>query len=217
MLGDNCSIFGCTVSRWSKYKGIAIFKVPGRKTEFEKTWRDKLVAVITKDRQIDAALRERINSGRLFICQRHFREDQILRHDCRATLKPGEIPSLNLPIKSFPSSSSIVKPRESAGSILEKKSSCSPCEAPTPTVFYKSFLEFLNRVKLLKLTGWEVSTTDKTAHFTFNDEIHSVPKYEIHVDENLSFIIHILLWTIPSNHEIYSSYGSSLKTSQFPI
>ena len=121
MPGDNCSISCCTVSRRSKYKGIAIFEVPGRKTEFEKAWRDKLVAVITKDRQIDAALRERINSARLFICQRHFREDQILRHDCRATLKPVEIPSLNLPIKRFTSSSSsIVKPRGSAGSILEK-------------------------------------------------------------------------------------------------
>ena len=110
------------------------------------------------------------NSGMLFICQRHFR------------------------IKRFPFSSSIVKPRESAGSILEK----SLHDAPTPTIFYKSFLEFLNQ---LKLTGCEVSTTDITAHFTFNDEIHSVPKYEIRVDENLSFIIRILLWTIPSNHE----------------
>ena len=81
---------------------------------------DKLVAVITEDRQIDAALRERINSGRLFICQHHFREDQILRHDCRATWKPGEIPTLNFPIKRFPSSSSIAKRRESDGSALKK-------------------------------------------------------------------------------------------------
>ena len=33
-------------------------------------------------------------------------------------------------------------------------------------------MEFFNRVKLLKLVGWEVSTTDKTAHFKFNDGIH---------------------------------------------
>ena len=72
-------------------------------------------------------------------------------------------------------------------------------------------MEFFNRVKLLKLVGWEVSTTDKTAHFKFNDGIHSVPKYEIHVDEHLSFIIRVMLWTISSNHQIYSAYGSSLK------
>ena len=27
-------------------------------------------------------------------------------------------------------------------------------------------MEFFNRVKLLKLVGWEVSTTDKTAHLS---------------------------------------------------
>ena len=45
MPGDNCSIYSCTVSRRSKYKGIAIFRVPAPKTEFEKSWKDKLVAV----------------------------------------------------------------------------------------------------------------------------------------------------------------------------
>ena len=209
MPGDNCSIYGCTVSRRSKYKGIAIFKVPAPKTEFEKSWKDKLVAVITKDREIDVPLRERIKSGRLFICQRHFTEDQILRHDTRVTLKPGVMPTLNLPVKSFPPSSS--KPRESAGNIFEKKSLCNEARCETPTMCYKTFMEFLNRVKLLKLVGWEVSTTDKTANFKFNDGIHSVPKYEIHVDEHLSFIIRVMLWTIPSNHQIYSAYGSSLK------
>ena len=57
----------------------------------------------------------------------------------------------------------------------------------------------------------EISTNDKTAHFKFNDGIHSVPKYEIHVDEHLSFIIRVMLWNISSNHQIYSAYGSSLK------
>ena len=36
MPGDNCPIFGCRVSRRSKYKGIAIFKVPALITEFGK-------------------------------------------------------------------------------------------------------------------------------------------------------------------------------------
>ena len=43
-------------------------------------------------------------------------------------------------------------------------------------------------MKLLKLVGWEISTTDRSAHFSFKDEIHSGPKYEIYVDENLTFI-----------------------------
>ena len=210
MSGDICSIFGCTVSRRSKYKGKAIFKVPAPKTEFEKSWKDKLVTVITKDREINAALRERIKSGRLFICERHFSEDHIQRHYSRATLKPGEIPTLNLCVQSFPPSSS-QRPRESASNIFQKKTLCIDSRCEIPTTCYNTFVEFLNRAKLLKLVGWEISTTDKTAHFSFKDEIHSVPKYELYVDENLTFIIGVTLWTIPSNHEIYSTYGSPLK------
>ena len=87
MPGDNCSIYVCTVSRRSKYKGIVIFRVPAPKTEFEKSWKDKLVAVVIT-KEIDVPLRERIKSGRLFICQRHFTEDQILRHDTRVICFP---------------------------------------------------------------------------------------------------------------------------------
>ena len=36
---------------------------------------------------------------------------------------------------------------------------------------------------------WMGSTTDKTAHFSFNDGIHSLPIYEIHVDENLILVL----------------------------
>ena len=57
-------------------------------------------------------------------------------------------------------------------------------------------------VKLLKLVGWEVSTTDETASFSYNDGIHLIPKYEIYVDKNLMFIIRVMLWTIPSNHQV---------------
>ena len=118
MLGGNCSIYGCTVSTRSKYKGTAIFKIPTGDTDFEKNWREKLVSIITKDRVIDVALRERINSRKLF-SQHHYREDQILHHATKKTVKPGEIPELNLPIKSIPSIFSSAKPRESPDTILQ--------------------------------------------------------------------------------------------------
>ena len=162
-----------------------------------------MVTVVTKDREIDVTLRERIKSGRLLI-----------RHDNRATLKPGEIPTLNLCVKSLPPSSS--KPRESAANIFQKKSLCIEARREIPTTCYNTSLEFLNRVELFKLVGWEISTTDRTAHFSLKDEIHSVPKYEISVEENLAFITRVMLWTIPSNHEIYSTYGSSLKNITLP-
>ena len=88
-------------------------------------------------------------SRKLFIRQRHFSEDQILHHDTRATLKPGEIPTLNLCVKRFPPLPS--KPRESAANIFGKKSLCSEVRCEIPTSCYNTFSEFLNRVKLLKL------------------------------------------------------------------
>ena len=60
---------------------------------------------------------ERIN---LYICQRHFIEDQYYRHETKVTLNPGVIPSLNLPQKSHPSST-ITKPRHSAEEIQQKR------------------------------------------------------------------------------------------------
>ena len=114
MPGDNCSIRDCHVSRSSKYKGISLFKIPSSDSEFDTTWRNKLVDVITKGREIDSLLRERIKSRKLFICQRHYREDQYYRHDVRVTLEPGAIPTLNLPVKCFASSSSLSKPRDSS-------------------------------------------------------------------------------------------------------
>ena len=75
MPGDNCSIFGCPVSRSSKYKGIGIYKVPSGDSDFEKTWREKLIAIIVRDRVVDATLKERIAKKKLFICQKHYRPD----------------------------------------------------------------------------------------------------------------------------------------------
>lgn len=70
MPGDNCSIFGCTVSRCKQYRGLSLFKIPSGKSEFDKKWRDQLVMIFTKDRPIDLSLRSQIDNNRLFICER---------------------------------------------------------------------------------------------------------------------------------------------------
>ena len=45
MPGANCSIFGCSTSR--KTKGVAIFKIPAGNDDFNKSWREKLVSIIS--------------------------------------------------------------------------------------------------------------------------------------------------------------------------
>ena len=58
MVRANCSVFGCSNSG-RKY-GAAIFKVPQGDDEWSSNWRKSIISVVTKDRVIDKALRERI-------------------------------------------------------------------------------------------------------------------------------------------------------------
>ena len=58
MVGSNCSIFGCSSSR--RKSGDASFKVPQGDDEWSSNWRKSIISVVTKDRVIDKALRERI-------------------------------------------------------------------------------------------------------------------------------------------------------------
>ena len=76
MPGANCSIFGCTKSRTTK--GLAIFGIPKKDDEWHRDWREKLVNIITKDREIDADLRGQIERKSLHICELHFTEDQVI-------------------------------------------------------------------------------------------------------------------------------------------
>ena len=121
--------------------------------------RDQLVAVITKDRVIDASNRiknkERIKNKKLFICQRHFTEAQHFRHETKTTLNPGVIPTLNLTVKSH-SSPTITKPRESADVIQQERALNIPRNITNdpPSDCYKCFNDFKIRASALKLNGW---------------------------------------------------------------
>ena len=70
MPGQNCSIYGCPVSCARKFKGIGIYKVPAGDDKFEQHWREKIVAIITRDCEVDSNLRKSIENKRLWVCQR---------------------------------------------------------------------------------------------------------------------------------------------------
>ena len=70
MAGANCSIKGCSTSR--RTKGISIFKIPKTSNISQEEWRNELVNVITRDREINQDLRRQIKEDRLHICERHF-------------------------------------------------------------------------------------------------------------------------------------------------
>ena len=95
MPGENCAIPGCSISR--KDNGISILEVPLANNEFNKKWSQDLINIILKYRQRDKSLNERIESHKLFICEKHFIVDQIHVYPSRKSLKEGALPTLNLP------------------------------------------------------------------------------------------------------------------------
>jgi hypothetical protein len=82
MPGANCSIFGCATSR--KHVGVGIFKIHAGTDELSKKTRKAWISVITKDRSVDESLRRQINSGNLYVCERHFRKEEY--ECCKYTL-----------------------------------------------------------------------------------------------------------------------------------
>ena len=77
MVGANCSIFKFPSSR--RKSDVAIFKVPERDDEWSFNWRKNIISVVTKDRVIDKALRERIMKKNIFVCEKRYSEDQLIR------------------------------------------------------------------------------------------------------------------------------------------
>lgn len=213
MPGENCSIYGCTVSRSSKYKGIGIYKVPGGNNEFDTAWRNKLVAIITKNRVVDKALKDRIEKKRVYICQRHYRTDQISCHESRTSVIPGEIPEMNLPLKSFESSStSTTTRRNSADSIVQKKLEYFGNIIETPSLCYKSFDEFTKRINLLKLSNsWTISFFETSVKISCMDDTHITPHFEVFVDNHLKFVVRVYLWELPEQHDIYNLCNHSFE------
>lgn len=58
MVGANCSIFGCSSSRTKSV--VTILKVPQGGDVWSSSWRKSIMSVVTKDRVIDEAMRDRI-------------------------------------------------------------------------------------------------------------------------------------------------------------
>ena len=75
MPGDNCAVFGCRSSR--REKRIGIWKLPAAKDEEHKKWREDCLREITKMQEIDQDFRKRIESDKVFTCEKHFEADDI--------------------------------------------------------------------------------------------------------------------------------------------
>ena len=199
MPGKNCAFVECHVYR--KKGGYSIFNVPKGEDEWSTNWRKQLIDIITKYRVVDAKFRCQIEKKEVSICERHFTEDLKIQHASgKKTLRPGALPTLAFPEKSFPPA--VIVPRQSATSINEKRLVSSPiCVGPSQP--YSSFEEFKNKISDLKLESYGVQHCLKYTRIFKFDLIHSVPFIEIYVQESLDYSIRVYSWNIPASHQIY--------------
>ena len=181
-------------------KDIAIFKVPSGDDDYNKAWRDKIVAIITRDREINPGLKRQIEAKTLHVCELHYPEESLIRNGNKTTRIPGTLPTLNLPVKPFTvfkterSTSSIEKRVVAYAAVTPENNVCAEC--------YKSFEDFNNRVMKLKLpVGWDikVNTTTQLTSIKYMDSEFVIPKYQIFVKNDLSFNLLIYNWEVKSN------------------
>ncbi len=106
-------------------------------------------------------------------------------------LVPGAIPSINLPEKSIPSTSTTAPRRELVR------------QEPKPKPSYSSLEDFKKKVEKLKLTGWTRSVNENNVTFVLWDEIFAVPKLYVKVETSLNFSISAYNWLLPDEHTFF--------------
>ena len=74
MPGENCCIVGCGTCR--NQKDLGIFKIPSPK---DMQWRKKVLNIISTYRVIDPLFRKRIETSKVYICERHYEKDLIIQ------------------------------------------------------------------------------------------------------------------------------------------
>ena len=77
MPGANCFVFGCRSDR--RHREVGIFRTPAGKDKKSKEIRNAWIKVVTRDRVVDENFRRQIDSGNLYVCERHFKKGEI---DC---------------------------------------------------------------------------------------------------------------------------------------
>ncbi|XP_065654860.1 uncharacterized protein LOC136081473 [Hydra vulgaris] len=219
MPGANCAIFGCSVSR--NHVGLSIFRIPTKDDEYSANWRQKLISVITHDRVIDKGLKAQIEKRNLYICERHYTKDQLLRQSNKlyilykvylAGLVDKYYISINIVLVSILETRKFsTTSRKSAEIIVDKKSNLNT-QPNSIQESYKSMEEFTKRIIHLNLpSSWNINNNISHVHIFEKDEIHEVTKTDIFIDASLTFILRIYAWHLPSTHEVYKSYDSSMK------
>ena len=72
MPGGNCCFPQCTVSRYVIHNDRYLFKITTRNAPFYAKWRGDMINIVKQYREIDATFTQKAESGKKYICDRHF-------------------------------------------------------------------------------------------------------------------------------------------------
>ena len=134
-------------------------------------------------------------------------------------LKDGALPSLNLPEKSIAlskSSHTITRPTSSIQRREEHLESTT-LSPPPPSYIYKDFQDdFKDRIIKLSLNDlWQFELSENLVIATFKSTNHVLPKFEVFIDNTLTFSLRVYGWMLPQNHELYSKFNKSFLNVTF--
>ena len=123
----------------------------------------------------------------------------------------GELPKLNLPVKSIVSS--IAAHSSRSCSSIEKREEIANLVLPviSKRIVYISFRCLVDRSKFLKTVGWNISYSTDHVKLEKEDAFYNTSKLEIYVDDSLGFTIRVFGWLLPENHILYKENFRSVR------
>ena len=125
-----------------------------------------------------------------------------------------------MPQKSSTSSASTVIRSTSSFTKREENLMTASSSPPpsSPTLIYKSFEDFKQRIVKLSLPAlWHVDIQSTVVVISCFSTDHVLPKFEILTDESLKFFIRVYGWMLHDDHEVYlntRNYTALFKTHQ---
>ena len=137
-------------------------------------------------------MNKRIQSHKLFICERHFTVDEIYICSSRKSLTEAALPTLNF---SRPSATANATNNRSKRAIEKREEyALSQEQMPqlVPSKAYISFEEFELRIKNLALNKfWNIAIQEYLVTATFRTSNYVLPTYEIFINNALHFTLRV--------------------------
>ena len=87
---------------------------------------------------------------------------------------------------------------------------------PPPSYIYKDFQDFKDRIIKLSLNHlWQFVISENLVIATFKSTNHVLPKFEVFIDNSLTFSLRVYGWMLPQNHQLYSKFNKSFHNVTF--